>query len=161
MNYVDLAHLDHDPDLATALGNMVVAWARAETAIVMAYAVATKMHYNLAVSAYYNIPTFESRTKALLAVIDDRPDPFPERTELRAALEALVKLAKTRNTWVHGLWVSDKRTSVTHIFNMKQPSASRRAAQVTANAVRQHVKAVRQYTEDLMAFAPTQIARLA
>jgi hypothetical protein len=79
--YVDIDNLGHAPDLAAALGNMVVAWARAETAIVKAYAVVTEMHYNVAAAAYYNIPTFESRTKALLAMIQDKPDPFPKRDE--------------------------------------------------------------------------------
>jgi hypothetical protein len=160
MSYLDIDNLDHDPDLAVALGNMVVAWARAETALVKAYAVTTKMHYNIAAAAYYNIPTFESRTKALLAMVVDRPDPFPERTALRDATVALADLAKARNRWVHGLWVVlKKKPSVTQVFNMKQPSATRRAAQVTTNAVRQHVMAVRQRTADLEALSPTKIAK--
>ena len=34
MTFDDLDNLDHDPKLAAALGNMVVAWARADTALV-------------------------------------------------------------------------------------------------------------------------------
>ncbi len=158
MTYLDIDNLDHDQELAVALGNMVVAWARAETALVKAYTIVTSMHYNVAAAAYYKIPTFESRTKALLAMIDDRPDPFTERDALRNATEALVNLAKARNAWVHGLWVSEKKTSVTMVFNMKQPSATRRAVQVTANAVRQHVRSVRQRTRDLEELSPTKIA---
>jgi hypothetical protein len=37
MTYLDVDNLDHDPDLAIAMGNMVVAWARAETAQFKAY----------------------------------------------------------------------------------------------------------------------------
>jgi hypothetical protein len=158
MPYLDIDNLDHDQELAAALGNMTVAWARAETALVKAYAVVTKMHYNVAAAAYYNITTFESRTKALLAMISDREDPFHERIAMRDATKALVKLAKARNAWIHGLWVFEKKTGVTKVFNMKQPSATRRASQVTANAVRQHVNAVRQRTRDLEALSPTKIA---
>jgi hypothetical protein len=158
MGYLDLDNLDHDGELATALGNMVVAWARAETTMVQAYSAVSKMHYNLASAAYYNIPTFESRTKVILATIDEMPDPFPERESLRDAILALAKLAKTRNGWVHGLWVSDQKTSVTHVFNMKKGGTDRRAIQVTANAVQQHIKAVRQRAAELDRYAPVRIA---
>jgi len=158
MPYLDIDNLDHDVALATALGNMVVAWARAETTIVKAYALVTNVHYNLAAAAYYNIPTFESRTKALLAMIEDREEPFLEREALRDAVSALVKLAKTRNTWVHGLWIFDQKPAVTRVFNMKHPSATRRATPVTANAVQQHVNAVRQRAKELEALSPVKIA---
>ena len=47
MTYLDIDNLDHDQELAVALGNMVVAWARAETALVKAYTIVTSMHYNV------------------------------------------------------------------------------------------------------------------
>jgi hypothetical protein len=118
------------------------------------------MNYKLATAAYYNIHTFESRTKALLAMIRDKLDPFPERTALRIAVEALADSAKARNIWVHGLWVTYANGSVTKVFNMKQASDKRRATQVTANAVRQHVKAVREKTKEIEALCPTKIALL-
>lgn len=158
MSFVDLDNLDHDSDLAAALGNMMIAWARAETAMVKAWAMVTDMHYNLAAAVYYNIPTFDSRTKALLAMIDDKVDPFPKRDALRDAVNAVSHLSRTRNSWVHGLWVLDTNTSVAHFFNMKQKSATRRATPVTANAVRQHASAVRDRARALAALTPVNIA---
>ncbi|MEZ5842734.1 MAG: hypothetical protein R3D27_03245 [Hyphomicrobiaceae bacterium] len=156
--FPDLDSLDHDEKLAAALGNMVVAWARAETVLVKAYAHAMQVHYNMAASLYYNIPTFESRVKALRAIVSDRPHPFSDREPILQAVSALSELAATRNMWVHGLWVIDPKRKVTRLFNMKIGGAKRRSVQVTVNAVRQHVQAVRERSRELAALLPLSIS---
>lgn len=155
----DLDSLDHDTKLAQALGNMLVAWARAETVLVHAYAVATGLHLNICAAAYYKIPTFDSRTKALLAIIDERPDPFPERAALKSPVSSLVTLSKTRNQWVHAVWVSKTGSKLTQIFNMGKDGPSRVATQITANAVRQHVTAVQAQSRKIERLSPIMIKR--
>lgn len=160
MTFVDLENLDHAPDLAAALGNMVVAWARAETALVKAYALVTKLHYNEAASAYYNIPTFEARTKVLAALIAEIQShaPFAAAAPLDTAIAALVDLSKTRNEWVHAVWVCYPNASPVFTLNMKQSSKRRRVKQITATAVSNHVQAVTRQRRAIEALCPTKIA---
>jgi len=157
--FVDLDNLDHAPDLAASLGNMVVAWARAETAIVKTYALVSKLHYNEAAAAYYAIPTFESRTKTLMALAEEinSQKPITHFDEIVAAIGSLVDLSKTRNAWIHGVWVCRKGSNLVHTFNMKQSPKTRRPKQITANAVREHTKAVRAQSRALEALSPVKI----
>jgi len=157
--YEDLDSLDHDPELAQALGSMLAAWARAETTLVHAYAVATGLHLNLCSAAYYKIPTFEARAKVLLALIEERPDPFPERGTLMKAVSGLVALAPTRNRWVHAVWVSKAGSTLTHVFNMGKDGKSRVAQQITGNAVRQHVLAVQAKAREIEKLSSVVIKR--
>lgn len=158
MTFDDLDNLDHDPGLAAALGNMVVAWARAETALVKAYALVAKIHYNLAASAYYRIPTFESRVKVLLALIEEQQDTVDRREELAKAVEKLAKLSSARNKWVHGLWMVERGTDHTFVIPMREPASTRRGRQIKAHDVEDHVSAVRRRTTDLEAFSPLTIS---
>ena len=143
MTFDDLDNLDHDPKLAAALGNMVVAWARAETALVKAYALVAKIHYNLAASAYYRIPTFESRVKVLLALIEEQQETVDRREELAKAVEKLAKLSSARNRWVHGLWIVERGTDHTLVIPMREPVSTRRGRQIKTHDVEDHVSAVR------------------
>ena len=158
MSFDDLDNLDHDADLAVALGNMVVAWARAETALVKAYAVVAKIHYNLAASAYYRIPTFESRVKVLLALIDEQQEVVDRRDEIAKAVGKLAKLSSARNKWIHGLWIVERGTKKTLVIPMRDPASTRRGSQIKAHDVEDHVSAVRRRTTDLEAFSPLTIA---
>jgi len=67
--YTLMHNLDHDKDVAIALGNMVVAWSYAETMMVDCIKKITRVSPQMAHTAYYRIPTFESRTKFILAII--------------------------------------------------------------------------------------------
>jgi hypothetical protein len=69
--YFSIRDLTHDPKLALALGNMVVAWADAERALIRVFGRIAKIDYKLAVAAYYRIPTFESRVKVIRAMLDE------------------------------------------------------------------------------------------
>ena len=55
----DLRDLSHDRDLATALGDMVVAWS-ADQALVQVMHVMLGVPWKMASSGYHQIPTFES-----------------------------------------------------------------------------------------------------
>lgn len=159
MEHLDLENLDHDHELAAALGHMIIAWARAETVLVGVYATAFDVHTNTASAAYYNIPTFESRTKVLRATILERAKPLPKRDEMLSAIDKLIALSRTRNGWVHGVWTCLKeKPHVTRVFNMKVSSVARTATTVTKTSVMNHVSAVRQTTRDLERFVPVRLA---
>jgi len=66
----DIDNLDHAPELASALGNLVVAWATAETAICFAFARISGMSANQTMMGFYRIPTFESRVKTTMALLN-------------------------------------------------------------------------------------------
>jgi hypothetical protein len=57
---IDIYDVENYPELAAALGNMVVAWAAAKTALVATLARSTGMTRNRCTIAYYRIPTFEA-----------------------------------------------------------------------------------------------------
>jgi hypothetical protein len=59
--FTDIDDLDYDSELAKALGNMVIAWARAETALLFTFASIMDVRVNFAMFGYYKIPTFEAR----------------------------------------------------------------------------------------------------
>lgn len=63
--------LDYDSTLAVALGNMVVAWARAETILVFAFSAICGIKTDMATLGYYRIPSFEARVKVLRAMISE------------------------------------------------------------------------------------------
>lgn len=83
MAYHDLSNLNHDRSLAAALGDMVVAWAEAESVLCATLARVTGMNINMCTMGYYRIPTFESRRKYLEALMAEwnaappsKPQPF-------------------------------------------------------------------------------------
>lgn len=150
MSYPDIDNLDHDEQLAIALGNMVVVWARAETVLVQIYAHVAQVHYNLAAAAYYRIPTFESR-------VQEQEEPVAQRDEIHDAVSKLSKLAGTRNRWVHGLWGIEEGTGKTFVWHMREPAKGRTGKHVKAHDVNDHVGAVRRRTQDLEKFVPVKI----
>jgi hypothetical protein len=156
MPYLDLDNLDHDPDLAIALGNMMIAWARAETALVQVFSFISGMHFNLTSVAYYRIPTFEARTKVILAMIREWQADQASRERYALAVSKLSKLASTRNHWIHGIWGYDEDTKTTVTFDLR---GSGPAKPVKANDVRHHVTTVRQRTADLEKMVPLNVLK--
>jgi aminoglycoside/choline kinase family phosphotransferase len=88
-------------NLAIALGNMVIAWANAETALVHALAHIADIHPNMASVTYYRVPTFESRVKVIQALIEEWQVSQASRDALSDAVKQLSDLASTRNNWIH------------------------------------------------------------
>jgi hypothetical protein len=158
MGYTDIDSLDHDPKLAQALGNMVVAWARAETVLVKLYAEVTGLHYNTAAVIYYKIPTFESRIRVLTGLIEEKQEPFPKRADMKKAVHKLAKLSSTRNHWVHGTWCCPTGTNDTVYFSMRLPASARSATPIKTSDVENHVAAVRKRTRNIKKFSNLKIA---
>lgn len=156
MGYVDLDNLNHDPKIAEALGNMVVAWARAETQLANVFASVMRVHFNLAMAAYYRISSFEARAKMLLGIVERQENPQRSATEIAAQITALVRLAKTRNHWIHGVWCNEQNNPAdTVIFDFRAPDDSdRRTKPIKAADVMNHVEAVRERIAALNQLAP-------
>jgi exoribonuclease II len=144
MGYRDIDNLDHDPKLAETIGNLVVAWARAETALLNVFACTMTIHFNLATAAFYRIPTFEARTKVLLAILESWSDPKYDPQKIAEQVTKLNRLAKTRNDWVHGVWCVDEDNPKTVVFDFRAGEESgRRNKPVKAADVENHLTAVR------------------
>jgi hypothetical protein len=158
MAYVDLDNLDHDPDLASALGNMLIAWAKAETALVASLAYVAGIHFNLASVAYYRIPTFESRVKVILAMIEEWDADDQTRVSLTKAIKKLSSLSATRNGWVHGIWCQDETTGATVTANLRAQDNSR-ITPTKSHDVNDHVRAVLRRSRDVENLIPLTVAR--
>lgn len=148
--YFTLTDLSHDTDLAQALGGMVVVWAHAETVLMAMMALITGMPLNMAQDGYYRIPTFEARTKFILALLPEWAPSSVDKDVIRVAIEKLSKLAATRNHWIHGDWcVADDKSETVIFDNRLRPDSPGRRKPVKAIDVRQHCVAVSKRAEEL------------
>jgi hypothetical protein len=154
MKIHDLANLDHDHELAKALGNMVVAWAHAETALTFTFAAICGIDVNMATIGYHRIPTFEARTKFVRGLITEWTTTKYKKQAIDDAIDKLAALSITRNEWVHGLWCINRDANETMVFNFKREAESGRRKPVKATDVNQHVEAVRRRTNALRKLIP-------
>jgi hypothetical protein len=155
--YYDLDNLEHDPQMAKALGNMVVVWAYAEATLVGVLSRITDIHINMAMHGYYRIPTFEARVKFIQALLLEWAPKDFDKQAIKQEITALSRLAGSRNHWVHGVWCCTKDKSETVIFDFRKPPDEPRARQpksgrrsiADSNDVETHVDAVRQRSKKL------------
>lgn len=143
MNYYVLENFDHDPEIAKALGQMVAAWAFADTMLLSVIARICDISLNMAMSGYHSIPTFEARNNFIRAIAKEwNTDEF-DKNDIITALDKLAKLAGTRNRYVHGDWCADKNKNETVIFNHRASLASaERRKPVKAHDIRLHAETV-------------------
>jgi hypothetical protein len=123
--FEDIWDLDHDPDLAEALGNLLIVWAAAESRLVWVFSVVCQMDVNRAVEAYHRIPTFDSRTKVIRALLANWETKKYKPDEIAKVVAHLSRLSKTRNEWVHGSWMKDDSSSDTGVVNFRAKPADR------------------------------------
>ena len=124
-DYEDIWDLDHDPDLAEALGNLLIVWAAAESRLVWVLSLVFQMDVNRAVEAYHRIPTFDSRTKVIRSLLATWKTKKYKPNEIAKVVAALSRLSKTRNAWVHGTWVKAEDGSSTAIINFRDKPMER------------------------------------
>ena len=149
--YRDILTLDHDPKLAAALGSTLVAWAHAETGLVLALSRITGIPRNSATQAYYRIPTFESRIKFLRSLLSTWHNPEFDREKIDRAILKLSGLSRTRNHWVHGAWSKSQISNETVVFDFRSdPNAPERRKPVKASDVTNHVEAGNRWASDLL-----------
>jgi hypothetical protein len=150
--YIDIKNLEHDPTLAQALGNMTVAWAHAETALVMTLSRITGISRNRAAGAYYRIPTFESRIKFIRALLTSWDGAGFDKHAIDRAVLKLSGLSRARNHWIHGVWSKSqtKPEIETVVFDFRsEDDAPDRRKPVKAADVSNHVQAVNRRADDL------------
>lgn len=121
MAYKDLSQLGDHPDIAQALGNMIVAWSYAETAIQFALASVCGMPVNQAMMGYYRIPTFEARVKVIQAMIPEWKTDKHDKEAIAKTIASISGLAATRNGWVHNIWAIDTTTGGAAVINLRVP----------------------------------------
>jgi hypothetical protein len=148
--YFALQDLSHDPKLAEALGNMVIAWAHAEIMIFATFARATGIGLNMAMESFARIPTFEARVKFVRAILGEWQPATYDAEAISEAVAKLAKLASTRNHWIHGDWCARADKSETVIFNHRvHHTHDKRRKPVKAADVMDHCRAVKERFREL------------
>lgn len=100
--------------------------------------------------SYHRIPTFESRVKFTLALVQEWQTTEFDKAAITTAIEKLAKLASTRNEWVHGDWCTLKDKSETVVFNHRRPPDGQgRRKPVKAHDVLDHCAAVNRRAYEL------------
>lgn len=149
--YTNLRNLEQNPALAQALGNMVVAWSNAERALQTVLVTITDLSWSMATAGYFNIPTFESRVRFLLALAENSQSEKYDRRAIVIKISKLRDLAQKRNFWVHNFWGGTLTGRETVLFNFRAASGtSGRRTPVKAADVINHYKAVNRHTDELM-----------
>ncbi len=148
--FFDIDTLDYDRELAAALGDMVIAWAYAETALVLTFSRITKVPVHNATIAYYRIPTFESRVKFICALLTEWDATDFDKKAIGREIMKLNALSRKRNGWIHAVWTRKEETKETVIFSFRSvnPDAER-LKPVKATDVENHVEAVNKRSENL------------
>jgi hypothetical protein len=128
------------PELATALGDMMLAWTAAELAQVDAFAVLLNTSHHKASRLYQKLPNFRSRTQALLVLIELHPD----FDRIKPVVLKISSLSKTRNDWVHGSFIRSWTGDDVRAVNNDEPSESpKRSKPIKAADIYNHANAVR------------------
>jgi hypothetical protein len=154
MNYAMLRDLDHDPKLAAALGNMVVAWAYAEAVLAGVITRVLGSDFNLIQAGYNRIPTFEARVRFILGLIAEWQTEHYDKNAFYTHVEKLKHLARTRNHWIHGDWRGSEGKSEAIIFDHRvEISSSERRKLVRASDITNHCKAVLERADALATLA--------
>lgn len=146
----DIDNLDGDDGIAIQLGNMVVVWAAAETAQSMTLAVVSGMNYQMAMTSYYRIPTFEARNKFIRSLVENwlSPPTKYDASAIHKTLEKINSLASSRNHWIHGIWSRNQATKAPVVFQLRAPEGER-LKPVKAADIKNHNDAVRERTKQL------------
>jgi hypothetical protein len=147
--FIDIDNLDHAEDIATALGQMVVAWAKAEVILSMCFARVMGIEPNRAFSPFYRIPTFESRVKVILAMIDGWGKTPYDKDKIRGLVEKISAQSEARNSWVHGIWSKNDANDDTVIFRFRKPTGKGRMMPIRVQDIHNHLIALRATVEEL------------
>jgi hypothetical protein len=159
--FYNLSDLKHDPKLAEALGNMVVAWANAESKFMLVLGcILNVADIDMINIAYYRIPTFESRTKFIRALALEWKSTEFDKDAIATAIDKLARLSTTRNGWIHSLWGTSKPKNDTFIWDFRAPpDTPERRRPVKAADVTNHCEAVTRRSEELLALVSPWLER--
>jgi hypothetical protein len=134
------------PELAQALGDMILAWSYAERHMSTCFAVMLNSSLYKASRLYQKLPNYRSRTQALCMLIELHPEFEP----IKGDVLKLSSLSKTRNDWVHGGFI--KGHGEIRAINLDEGLGSdKRSKPIKAADITNHAKAVRERSEALNA----------
>jgi hypothetical protein len=143
--YFRIESLESNPELAKALGNMVIAWSYAEQALMNVMGRITELPMNTVLNAYYRIPTVNSRMQFLLALLQKWEKPGFDPSAISNEIEGLGKLAATRNHWIHNEWCQGRSSKEIVQFDQRAKIGSlQRTKVIRASDVSNHNSAVLQ-----------------
>jgi hypothetical protein len=148
--FFDLKTLEGDPELGYALGDMVVAWAYAETVLVGVLACITNCGLNIIQTGYYRIPTFEARVKFIRAMIPEWKTTTLDKMAIDHEVKKLSAIAGKRNHWIHGDWCYGRNSGMIVVFDHRADVTSPdRRKPVKAQDVKNHADTVRKRANTL------------
>jgi hypothetical protein len=156
VSYTRIQNLNGEPELAAALGNMVIAWSYAEQALMNVMGRVTGMPLNIVLNGYYRIPTINSRMQFLAGLLERWEASKFDPAAISREIAGLGKLSATRNHWIHNEWCIGKPTKEIVQFDQRAKigSAQRRktvkAADVTNHnaAVLKRCKALNELVDE-------------
>lgn len=142
--YLDIDNLAHAPRIAEALGNVMIAWAKAETMLSWAFARVFEIHPNRAFHGFYRIPTFEARIKVIIGMLDQWETTIYDKARIADVIGRISQKSLTRNAWVHGIWCKNMRSDETVIFRFREPEGlGRRITPIRIADIENHLAALR------------------
>ena len=151
--YIEMDDLSHDPQIATALGNLIVAWSGAEMMLGICMSQVFNVEENMALDSFFLIPTFESRTKFLSMAIVGWENPKKiDKEKLTAIIDRYSTLSAQRNSWVHNSWCKHHKTDRTVVVSHRKRQD--RVKIINAHSITQHNKAVIEQTRLLSDIFP-------
>ena len=140
MIYRSIWSASDDKELATAIGDVILAWTQAEYDLVAMLAAMLDIPFNRASQLYHKIPNFRGRTQALYALMACT-DGFEQ---FRPFIAKLSKLSKTRNEIVHGAFIRAYEGKEIRRIRLDEPSQSdNRSVPTKAHDIFQHADTVR------------------
>jgi hypothetical protein len=148
-----LAGLDDYPKVAAALGEMVVAWSRAERALVAIVMTVSGLSWEMANAALVSLPTYDARSKMICGMLKQWKTETHSPSAMLFEMKKLDALAETRERWLHSLWVQQhgKEKRIFAIDNRRGIANSERAKAVKAQDIRNHIEALNGRAEKLYA----------
>ena len=146
--YTTLRSAALSPGMARAMGDVILAWMYAESEQQQALAALIGSDPYKASRLYQKLPNFRSRTQTLLMLIEVHPEFEPIKTHIMK----LSSLSKTRNNWIHGLFLKEAAGSNLLFVDLDEPANSaKRSKPIKPADIVNHANAVRNCGDRLTA----------
>jgi len=147
--YFATASLDYAPEIARALGEIIIAWSYSEFVTLALFQSLTDRNYGECATIFGSIPTFDGRVKLIKNVAKSN-ETKDKHKEIFDALEGLRGLSGTRNSYVHQSWTASADGTETVTFNYLEPKSSPgRRREIKAHDLLNHAEAVRRKATNL------------
>lgn len=150
-----LSDLEDYPEVAKALGEMIIAWARMDAALIGALTRISGASLDQMQRGFHHLPTFDTRIRFIRSLIADAQIDGFDKEKIDKCVEKIGKLASARNHWVHGDWCNDSELNLPVIFDHRTKQSGATKKPVRAADIKNHVGSVHDRAgelEDLVKF---------